>query len=156
MMGSRPRMVLLVAAASLTASLPLLVGAELAPALGDRLRSIAAALRDGDARSLSSAFVTEGKVRLQIAGLTEGQVSYGPGQVRAIFDKIFEGHRTRSLRFDEEDVRVPTPAMAFARGRWVRESRATGALSRQVLTFTLRLDERGWRILEIRSSRPQP
>ena len=149
-------MVLLAAVVSLTAPLPTLVGAERSPALGDRLRSIAAALRDGDARSLRSAFVTEGKVRLQIAGLTEGQVSYGPGQVRPIFAQIFEEHRTRSFGFDEEDVSVTTPGTAFARGLWQRQSRATGALSRQVLTFTLRLDERGWRILEIRSSRPQP
>ena len=155
-MRSRPRTVFLAAVASLSSSLPPLAGAEGPPALGDRLRSIAAALRDGDAPSLHSAFVTEGKVRLQIAGLTEGQVSYGPGQVRTIFDKIFEGHRTRSFRFDEEDVSVTTPGTAFARGLWQRQSRTTGALSRQVLTFTLRLDERSWRILEIRSSRPQP
>ena len=49
----------------------------------------------------------ESKVPLQIAGLTQGQVSYGPGQVRTIFDRVFEEHRTLSFQFDEEGALWP-------------------------------------------------
>jgi hypothetical protein len=70
-----------------------------------------------------------------------------------IFAQIFEGCRTSDFRFDLDEVSVPSPGTAFARGRWTRSDRRERVEMVETLTFTLRADGSDWRILEIRSSR---
>jgi hypothetical protein len=105
-------------------------------ALSSRLRRIETAFRDGDAGSLRASFASGARLRVELPDLTEGQGSYGAGQLQVIFGRIFDQFRTQEFAFAADDVRVSQPGTAFARGRWVRRSRP-----------------RDWRILEIRASR---
>jgi hypothetical protein len=118
-----------------------------------RLQHIESAFRGGDAGALRPSFASTGKVRVDLKDLTEGPVSYGPGQLQVIFGQIFEGHRTREFAFRKQDVTVPSPGTAFAKGRWVRRARTGGQETADTLTFTLREENRDWRIYEILTSR---
>jgi hypothetical protein len=122
------------------------------PALSSRLRRIEAAFREGDAGSLRTSFCSGGRVRVELRDLPEGPGTYGPGQLQAIFGRIFEQARTEDFAFGKDDIHVATPGTAFARGRWVRRAPARGPETVDMLTFTLREESGDWRILEIRSS----
>jgi hypothetical protein len=122
------------------------------PALSSRLRHIESAFREGDAGSLRLSFSSGGRVRVELRDLPEGQGAYGPGQLQAIFNRIFEQVRTEDFAFGKDDVRVAIPGTAFARGRWVRRAPTRGPETVDMLTFTLREESGDWRILEIRSS----
>lgn len=126
---------------------------EVDPVLWSRLQRIEAAFRQGDAGSLRLSFSGAGKVRVDLKGLTDGQASYGLGQLQVVFAQIFEEFRTRDFAFEKDEVKVSRPGTAFARGRWVRRSQAGGPETVDNLTFTLREESGDWRILEIRSSR---
>ena len=132
-------------------------GAAFAPPLPSglhaRLQRIEAAFREGDASALRSSFAASGKLRVDLKNLTQGQEVYGAGQLQVIFAQIFEGSRTSDFRFDLDEVSVPSPDTAFARGRWTRSDRRERVEMVETLTFTLRADGSDWRILEIRSSR---
>ena len=117
-----------------------------------RLSRIESAFRQGDAGSLRVSFPATGKMRVDLKGLTDGQESYGAGQLQVIFGQIFSEFRTRDFLIPRDDVRVSSQGTAFARGRWVRADRE-GDERAETLTFTLRADGGDWRILEIRSSR---
>ncbi len=125
---------------------------EVDPNLARRLKRIEAAFREGDAGSLRSSFSSAAKVHVDLRDLSEGQGSYGSGQLQVIFDRIFEHSPTEDFAFGADDVRILTPGTASARGRWVRRLHARNS-SVDVLTFTLRQESGDWRILEIRSSR---
>jgi hypothetical protein len=128
-----------------------------APAAADgaslavRLHRIESAFREGDAPSLRRSF-TRGRVRLDLRDLTDGPGAYGPGQLQAMFGRIFEQGPTREFTFRDGEVTRASPDTAFARGRWVR-GRPGGADCVDNLTFTLHEESGDWRILEIRSSR---
>jgi hypothetical protein len=127
--------------------------AESVPAgLLTRLQRIESAFRQGDAGSLRLSFPATGKMRVDLKGLTDGQESYGSGQLQVMFGQIFAEFRTRDFLIPQDEVRVSSQGTAFARGRWVRANRE-GVERRETLTFTLRADGGDWRILEIRSSR---
>lgn len=143
---------LALAAPLLTAARPAIPDDQ-EPGLSSRLRHIEAAFREGDASSLRSSCTSTGKVRVDLRDLPEGQGSYGSGQLQAIFSHIFEESRTREFAFGRDDVTVPAPGTAFARGRWVRRNPPRGQETVDTLTFTLRQESGDWRILEIRSSR---
>ena len=123
------------------------------PQLASRLQRIESAFRGGDAGALRSCFASSGKVRVDLRDLTEGPASYGPGQLQVIFEQIFEGNRTREFAFRKQDVTVPSAGTAFAKGRWVRRARTGGQETVDTLTFTLREENRDWRIHEIQTSR---
>jgi hypothetical protein len=125
----------------------------LPPGLQERLQRIESAFRDGDASALRRSFATSGKLRVDLKNLTEGQEAYGASQLQVIFTQIFEGCRTSDFRFALDEVSVPSPGTAFARGRWTRTGRRERVELAETLTFTLRDDGSDWRILEIRSSR---
>ena len=125
----------------------------LPPGLHARLERIEAAFREGDAGALRSSFAASGKLRVDLKDLTQGQEVYGAGQLQVIFDQIFKSCRTRDFRFAPDEVSVPSPGTAFARGRWTRSGRRERVELVDTLTFTLRDDGSDWRILEIRSSR---
>jgi hypothetical protein len=136
------------------------VGSSLAPlgehhtdqALESRLHSIESAFRDGKASALAGSFSKDGKVRVEISDLPQGEGSYAAGQLQVIFDRIFEEFRTREFAFTRDDVRISRDGTAFARSRWVRR-RPRGDETVDTLTFTLRDESGDWRILEIRASR---
>jgi hypothetical protein len=117
-----------------------------------RLQHIESAFREGDAGSLRLSFPATGKMRVDLKGMTDGQESYGSGQLQVIFGQIFAQFRTRDFLIPRDEVRVSSQGTAFARGRWVRADRE-GVTRSETLTFTLRADGSDWRILEIRSSR---
>lgn len=123
------------------------------PELLSRLQRIESAFRQGDADALRLSFAATGKLRVDLKDLTDGQESYGAGQLQVIFGQIFEEFRTGDFSFPRDEVSVSSPGTAFARGRWVRASRRERVELTDTLTFTLRDDGSGWRILEIRSSR---
>lgn len=118
-----------------------------------RLQRIESAFRQGDATSLRLSFSGAGKIRVDLGDLTDGQESYGAGQLQVIFGRIFEELRTQEFSFAKDAVKVSAPGTAFARGRWVRRSRPSGDQTIDTLIFTLREELGDWRILEIRSSR---
>jgi len=122
-----------------------------ATTLWSRLHRIETAFRDGDALSLRQSF-SRGKVRLDLRDVTDGPGSYGPGQLQAMFGRIFDRGPTREFAFRKGEVTRTSPDTAFARGRWVR-GRAGGPDCADTLTFTLHEESGDWRILEIRSSR---
>jgi hypothetical protein len=126
---------------------------SLPPGLQTRLQRIETAFQQGDAGALHGSFATSGKLRVDLEGLTEGQETYGARQLQVIFGQIFGEFRTRDFRFAPEEVSVPSPATAFARGRWTRAGRREPVERVETLTFTLREEGTDWRILEIRSSR---
>ena len=125
----------------------------LPPGLQSRLQRIESAFERGDAGALRSSFAGSGKLRVDLKGLTDGQEGYGAGQLQVIFDQIFAEFRTHDFRFAPEEVSVPSPGTAFARGRWTRAGRREPVERVETLTFTLRGEGSDWRILEIRSSR---
>ena len=146
------------AAAALVAAAGLLYGASLPaddvdPQLSSRLQRIESAFRGGDAGALRPCFAATGKVRVDLRDLTEGPASYGPGQLQVVFEQIFDGNRTREFAFRKQDVTVPSPGTAFAKGRWVRRGRTGGKETVDTLTFTLREENQDWRIHEILTSR---
>jgi hypothetical protein len=118
-----------------------------------RLRRIESAFREGDALALRSSVSADGKVRVDLRGLTDGQASYGPGQLQVVFGHIFQETRTRDFTFGRDEVKVPSPGTAFAKGRWVRRSPSGGPEVVESVTFTLRVEAGAWRVVEIRSSR---
>jgi hypothetical protein len=118
-----------------------------------RLQRIEAAFREGDASALRGSFAASGKMRVDLKDLTEGQEAYGASQLQVIFGQIFDSFQTRDFSFAPEEVSVPSPGTAFARGRWKRSGRRERVELVETLTFTLRDDGSDWRILEIRSSR---
>lgn len=126
---------------------------NLEPGLSTRLSRIESAFRQCDANGLRLSFPVSGKVRVDLDNLTDGQGSYGPGQLQVIFGQIFEDYPTREFVFEREEVRVSLPGTAFVRGRWIRRHAAGGHESADTLTFTLRQDGGDWRIQEIRSTR---
>jgi hypothetical protein len=132
---------------------PSLRAAELHPELSSRLQRIESAFRDGDAAALRPCFASTGKVRVDLRSLTDGPASYGPGQLQVVFEQIFDDQRTREFAFRKQDVTVPSPGTAFAKGRWVRRARAGGQETVDTLTFTLREEKQDWRIHEILTSR---
>ena len=142
----------LAAAAGLHHS-PLLQADDANPQLSSRLQRIESAFRGGDAGALRPCFASSGKVRVDLKDLTEGPASYGPGQLQVVFEQIFDGNRTREFAFRKQDVTVPSPGTAFAKGRWVRRARTGGQETVDTLTFTLREENRDWRIHEILTSR---
>jgi hypothetical protein len=142
----------LAAAAGLCYS-PLLHADGTDPQLSSRLQRIESAFRDGDAGALRPCFAASGKVRVDLRDLTDGPASYGPGQLQVVFEQIFEGTRTREFAFRKQDVTVTSPGTAFAKGRWVRRARTGGQETVDTLTFTLREENRDWRIHEILTSR---
>jgi hypothetical protein len=121
--------------------------------LSSRLQRIESAFRGGDAGALRSCFVSSGKVRVDLRDLADGPSSYGPGQLQVVFEQIFDGTRTREFAFRKQDVTVPSAGTAFAKGRWVRRARTGGQETVDTLTFTLREENRDWRIHEILTSR---
>jgi hypothetical protein len=123
------------------------------PQLSSRLQRIESAFRGGDAGALRPCFASSGKVRVDLRDLTDGPASYGPGQLQVVFEQIFDGTRTREFAFRKQDVTVPSPGTAFAKGRWVRRARTGGQETVDTLTFTLREEDRDWRIHEILTSR---
>jgi Domain of unknown function (DUF4440) len=123
------------------------------PQLSSRLQRIESAFRGGDAGALRPCFAASGKVRVDLKDLTDGPASYGPGQLQVVFEQIFDGNRTREFAFRKQDVTVPSPGTAFAKGRWVRRTRAGGQETVDTLTFTLREENQDWRIHEILTSR---
>ena len=123
------------------------------PQLSSRLQRIESAFRGGDAGALRPCFVSSGKVRVDLRELTGGPTSYGPGQLQVVFEQIFDGNRTREFAFRQQDVTVPSAGTAFAKGRWVRRTRTGGQETVDTLTFTLREENRDWRIHEILTSR---
>lgn len=138
----------------LVASTRVLGGAqEEPPALGSRLQRIEEAFRRGDAGALRDSCPSNGKVRVDLKGLTGGPASYGAGQLQVVFDRIFDDHRTREFAFRKDDVSMSSPRTAFARGRWVRNRHPGAQETVEHLTFTLREEGGDWRIHEIRSSR---
>ena len=142
----------LAAAAGLHDSPPLQAdGAD--PHLSSRLQRIESAFRDGDAGVLRSCFASTGKVRVDLRDLTDGPASYGPGQLQVVFEQIFDGNRTREFAFRKQDVTVPSAGTAFAKARWVRRARTGAQETVDTLTFTLREENRDWRIHEILTSR---
>jgi len=143
----------LVAAAAAANGAPWLRADGPDPKLWSRLQRIESSFRGGDAGALRPSFASRGKVRVDLRGLTEGPASYGSGQLQVIFEKIFDGNRTREFAFRKQDVTVPAPGTAFAKGRWVRRTRTGGQESVDTLTFTLREENRDWRIHEILTSR---
>ncbi|HUG52575.1 MAG TPA: nuclear transport factor 2 family protein [Vicinamibacteria bacterium] len=122
------------------------------PALATRLRGIESAFKSGDAALLRPAFTGDGKVRVDLKNVMAGPGSYGPGQLKVIFDRIFDENLTREFTFRDEDV-TESAGVAFARGRWVHKVRPGGTVATDTLTFTLRQEGGDWRIHEIRSSR---
>ena len=126
---------------------------DLDPSLSTRLSRIESAFRQCDANALRLSFPASGKVRVDLDDLTDGQGSYGPGQLQVIFGQIFEDYPTREFVFEREEVRVSQPGTAFARGRWIRRHLNGGHESADNLTFTLRQEGGDWRIQEIRSTR---
>lgn len=132
---------------------PSLRADELHPELTSRLQNIESAFRNGDASALRPCFVSSGKVRVDLKALTGGPASYGPGQLQVVFEQIFDDQRTREFAFRKQDVTVPSPGTAFAKGRWVRRARAGGPETVDTLTFTLREEKQDWRIHEILTSR---
>lgn len=135
---------------ALTAALP---DEEAADEVRSRLSRIESAFRDGDADALRHSLSATGKIRVDLRDLTDGQASYGAGQLQVMFGHIFEDFRTREFTFRKNEVRISAPGTAFARGRWVRRGVGGGHESADNLTFTLRQEGRDWRIVEIRSSR---
>jgi hypothetical protein len=142
----------LAAAAGLNDS-PLLRAEGPDPQLSSRLQRIETAFRGGDAGALRSCVASSGKVRVDLRDLTEGPASYGPGQLQVVFEQIFDDNRTREFEFRKQDVKVPSAGTAFAKGRWVRRARTGGHETVDTLTFTLREENRDWRIHEILTSR---
>lgn len=118
-----------------------------------RLRRIEAAFCQGDATSLRASFSGTTKVWLDLREVTDVQGSFGPGQLQVIFGQVFAAFGTAEFAFPLQQVTLPSKETAFARGRWVRLSRPGGARAVETLTFTLRVEDGDWRILEIRSSR---
>ena len=90
---------------------------------------------------------------MDLRDLTDGPASYGPGQLQVIFERIFDENRTRDFAFRKQDVTVSSPGTAFAKGRWTRRARTGGEETVETLTFTLREENRDWRINEILASR---
>jgi hypothetical protein len=120
------------------------------PAAG-RLQELAAAWRAGDAAALAAAATRSGRVRLDLPGVAGGSGSYGHGQLEVVLGRVFAAVQTRGLRFDEAP-RAAGAGLAFARGAWTWRVRASGEETSESLTLALRLEEREWRIVEIRSS----
>jgi len=118
-----------------------------------RLRRVERAFRAADALALRSSFPSTGKVRVDLADLSDGQNWYASGQLQFLFGRIFGAYTTTDLRFREEDVAQPTPGTAFARGRWVRRPRRGGPEITETLVLTLREEDRDWRVLEMLTSR---
>ena len=134
--------------------------------LSSRLQRIEGAFRGGDAGALRSCFASSGRAVqprhataaksasiVDLRDLTDGPASYGPGQLQVVFEQIFDGNRTREFAFRKQDVTVPSAGTAFAKGRWVRRGRTGGQETVDTLTFTLREENRDWRIHEILTSR---
>jgi hypothetical protein len=123
------------------------------PHLSTRLMRVEAAFKAGDANSLRSSCPRNGRVEVDLRGLTTGNASYGPGQFEAIFRHIFDDFETKDFTFAKDDVKVSSEGTAFARGRWVRRRHSGGGEASDFLTFTFREESGEWRIQEIRSSR---
>jgi hypothetical protein len=121
-------------------------------ALRGRLRHVEAAFRQGDARALRECLSESAKVRVDLPDLTQGQGLYGAGQLQVIFSRVFEQRRTRSMAFPVEDVRVPAPGTAFARGVWVHVGARDADSHSEVLMFTLHAEGTDWRVIEMRSA----
>ena len=111
---------------------------DLSPSLASRLSRIESAFRQSDANALRLSFPASGKVRVDLDDLTDGQGSYGPGQLQVIFGQIFEDYPTREFVFERDEIRVSAPGTAFARSRWTRRHAVGGHESADTLTFTLR------------------
>jgi hypothetical protein len=125
---------------------------QVEPALWSRLQRIESAFRNGDAQALRASLPEKAKVRVDLRGLTNGPVSYGPGQLQVVFEQIFQDQRTREFALPLADLRTSASGTAFARGRWVH-GRPGLPDTVDLLTFTLREKDGDWRIYEILSSR---
>jgi len=121
--------------------------------LPGRLRQVERAFRDGDATTLRLSIVTDGKVRVGLRDMTDGQGWYSPGQLQVLFARVFAEHVTREIAFGPEGVVEPTPGTAFARGRWVRRARGGGPEVVDTVVLTLREQGGDWRVIEIRTAR---
>jgi len=143
---------LVVTAVGLAASAPSPPKQAVDPRLETRLARIESAFRQRDANALRLSLPTSGKVRVDLGDLTDGQGSYGPGQLQVIFGQIFEDYLTREFAFDRDEVRVSPPGTAFVRGHWIRRQQVGGHETVDTLTFTVRQEGSEWRIQEIRST----
>ena len=154
-MPHRRRLALALATAALGWTVPARASdePEADPGLLARLRRVESAFRQSDANSLRLSFTDAGKMRVDIKDLTDGQETYGAGQLQVIFAHIFQGFRTQDFHFGKDGVKVSNPRTAFARGRWTRRYRPDGQEAVDTLIFTLQEDDGDWRILEIRSAR---
>lgn len=117
----------------------------------ERVQALADAWRAGDAAALAAAATRAGRVRLDLPGLAGGSGSYGAGQLEVVLGRVFATLETRALRFDSPP-RDAGAALTFVRGAWTWRARASGEETRETLTLALRLEEREWRLVEIRSS----
>ena len=126
---------------------------QVEPALWSRLHRIESAFRNGDAQALRASLPESAKVRVDLRGLTNGPVSYGPSQLQVVFEQIFQDQRTREFVLPRQDVKVWALGTAFARGRWVRGQAPGAPDTLDLLTITLREDGGDWHIYEILSLR---
>jgi hypothetical protein len=147
-----PFRVLALCAAGWLASAPA-ARADDEEALKSRLRRIEESFRQGNAGGLRDSCPSNGKVRVDLRGLTDGPASYAPGQLQVVFERIFAENRTREFSFRRDDLQVSAPRTAFARASWTRRGPPGAQEAAEHLTFTLREDGGDWRIQEIRSSR---
>jgi hypothetical protein len=147
---------------AVTAALAVLVGpgrAAAAPgstqedeALWSRLRRIEDAFRAGDAGALRASFPKTAKLRVDLPDVPGCPASYGPGQLQVVFAQIFADAPTRDFTFPPDQVTRPAAGTAFARARWARGAKGDRDAPSDMLTFTLREEDGGWRIHEIVST----
>ena len=122
------------------------------PTTATVLARLAGAFRSGQTEPLRELASVTGRVHVDLEGTLPVRGAYGPGQLAAVFARVFAGCETRSFQYLPDGGRA-SDTSAFARARWVKRARGEQRDVEQTLTFTFALEDGAWRLVEIRASR---
>ena len=122
------------------------------PTTATVLARLASAFRSGQTEPLRELASVAARVHVDLEGARPVRGAYGPGQLAAVFARVFADCETRSFQYFPDAQRT-SGTSAFARASWVRRAKGEQRNVEQTLTFAFALEDGAWRLVEIRASR---
>lgn len=119
------------------------------PAPTAALAALEQAVRAGDGDALASLALPGRRVLVELAAPFAVRGAFAPGQLAAVFERLFTGLATTGVTL-EVSPREPAAPIVFARGRW--SWRRDGLESAVTLVVTLEWRNSAWRLVELRSA----